>query len=64
MMISKGTYSQVFFWNLQGFDTSGIEDVKVDDMTGSDRCYDLLGNRLSTPKRGINIMNNKKVIVK
>ena len=52
------------FWNLQGFDPTGIDNVKNDILNGSSKCYDLRGNRLSAPKRGLNIINGKKVIVK
>ena len=52
------------FWNLQGFDPTGIKDGIKDGVSGSDRCYDLRGNRLYAPKRGINIINVEKVIVR
>ena len=51
-------------WNLQGFDHTGIDNVKNDIMDGNSKCYDFRGNRLSAPKRGLNIINGKKVIVK
>ncbi len=44
--------------------STGIDSVKNDIMDGNSKCYDLRGNRLSTPKRGLNIINGKKVIVK
>ena len=43
---------------------TGIDNVKNDIMDGNSKCYDLRGNRLSAPKRGLNIINGKKVIVK
>lgn len=52
------------FWNLQGFAPTGIDNVKNDILNGNSKCYDLRGNRLSAPKRGLNIINGKKVIVK
>jgi len=52
------------FWNLQGFVPTGIYNVKNDILNGNSKCYDLRGNRLSAPKRGLNIINGKKVIVK
>lgn len=52
------------FWNLQGFDATGIDGVKMDGVNGDSKYYDLRGNRLDAPKRGINIINGKKVIVK
>lgn len=51
-------------WNLQGFDPTGIDNVKNDILNCNRKCYDLRGNRLSAPKRGLNIINGKKVIVK
>ena len=52
------------FWNLQGFDPTGIESVKRDWTNGNNVYYDLKGNRLDAPKKGLNIINGKKVIVK
>ena len=43
------------FWNLQDFDPTGIESVKSDAING---------NHLDAPKKGLNIINGKKVIVK
>lgn len=50
------------FWNLQGFNPSGIENIKTE--TEKAVYYDLHGTRLNTPKRGMNIINGKKVIMK
>ena len=50
-------------WNLQGFEYTGIEKVKANNQR-EDKYYDLRGNRLSAPKRGLNIINGKKVIMK
>lgn len=50
------------FWNLQGFDASGIENVKAEG--GNAVYYDLRGNRLDAPKNGLNIINGKKMIMK
>ena len=52
------------FWNLQGDPTLGIESVKGDAINGNNVYYDLNGNRLDAPKKGLNIINGKKVIVK
>ena len=52
------------FWNLQGFNATGIENVKVESGKDNEVYYDLRGNRLNAPKRGLNIINGKKVIVK
>jgi len=52
------------FWNLQEGAPTGIENVKNDIINGNAKCYDIRGNRLTAPKRGLNIINGKKVIVK
>lgn len=43
--------------------STGIENVKANNKR-EDKYYDLRGNRLSAPKRGVNIVNGKKVIIK
>lgn len=50
------------FWNLQGFDATGLENVKAE--SGNAVYYDLRGNRHNAPKRGLNVINGKKVIIK
>ena len=52
------------FLNLQEGAPTGIDSAKNNIMDGNSKCYDLHGNRLSAPKRGLNIINGKKVIVK
>ena len=52
------------FLNLKGFDPTGVESVKGDAINGNNIYYDLRGNRLDAPKKGLNIINGKKVIVK
>lgn len=49
------------FWNLQGFDATGIENVKA---KGNAVYHDLRGIQFDAPKRGLNIINGKKVIIK
>ena len=51
------------FWNLQGFDATGVENVKAEGKNAN-VYYDLRGNRLNAPKRGLNIINHKKVMMK
>ena len=51
------------FFNLKGFDPTGVESVKAGN-NSNNVYYDLNGNRLDAPKRGLNIINGKKVIVK
>ncbi len=52
------------FWNLQEGAPTGVESVKSITQNAKNCYYDLRGNRLSAPKRGLNIINGKKVIVK
>lgn len=56
------------FTHVEGFDPTGIKDIK--DITASDsdaklqRIYNLNGIRLSKPQPGLNIINGRKVVVK
>ena len=43
-------------------DVTGIEQLRTIDSNGTERIYDLNGRQLSTPAKGINIINGKKVI--
>jgi len=43
--------------------TTGIEQLRTIDSDGTERIYDLNGRQLSTPTKGINIINGKKVII-
>lgn len=58
------------FSKILGFDPTGIqgvevdESIDVDESRGQDVYYDLNGRRLSAPKKGLNIINGKKVIIK
>lgn len=57
------------FWNLQGFEYTGINNVKAESKNSETLYLDLKGNRLNAPQRGLNIikMNDgtiKKVMVK
>lgn len=53
------------FQNIVGIDPTGIEDVKVmgESRKKENVIYDLSGRRLNQPKRGINIVNGKKVMM-
>lgn len=56
------------FWNLQGFDPTGINNMKVEGRNAN-AYYDLRGNRLDAPNHGLNIIKmsdgtTKKVMVK
>lgn len=52
-----------YFWNISEFDPTEIKNVTLDD-NGKDMIYDLQGNKLTTPQKGLNIINGKKVIMK
>ena len=45
-------------------DATGIEQLRTIDSDGTERVYDLNGRLLSTPTKGINVMNGKKIIKK
>lgn len=59
-------YQSTFIWknflNLQAFDPAGIDPAKATD--GKATYYDLRGYRLTAPKRGLNIVDGKKVFIK
>ena len=44
--------------------TTGIQQLKTIDLDGTGQWFDLSGRRLSQPKKGINIVNGRKVIIK
>ena len=58
------------FWNLQGFDPTGIETPLMNNGERTIKeAYDLGGKQLSQPQRGLNIVkmsdgNTKKVVIK
>jgi len=52
------------FQNIKGFDPTGIIGIEADGNGKRNVYYDLNGRRLSAPKKGLNIINGKKVIVK
>jgi hypothetical protein len=45
-------------------DATGITQFRTIDNDGTARIYDLSGRQLSTPVKGVNIINSKKVIIK
>ena len=49
--------------NLQG-DAAGIDDIKVMPSEGSAKYYNLAGQRVSQPKKGLYIVNGQKVVIK
>ena len=48
----------------EGDNATGIVDVKTPVEEGDNKYYDLNGQRVSHPKKGVYIMNGKKVVVK
>lgn len=44
--------------------TSGIDDVKIDDQNNNNRIFNMSGQKLDKPQKGINIINGRKVVVK
>lgn len=66
---SKALYQSAESWkkfkNIVELESLGINGVNVKDDNGSDNnVYNLRGQRLSTPQKGLNIINGKKVVVK
>ena len=45
-------------------EVTAIDNVEIINADGSREYYDLSGRRLTTPKKGINIVNGHKVIIK
>ena len=64
---SKDAYSAAENWknftNIEEIDVTGIKTV-LQDQHSAAPVYDLNGHRLSTPKKGINIIGGKKMVVK
>ena len=44
-------------------DDAGVNDIHIDNKPQNNTIYDLYGRKLSTPTKGINIINGKKVII-
>ena len=66
---SKALYQSAESWkkfkNIVELESLSINGVNVKDDNGSDNnVYNLRGQRLSTPQKGLNIINGKKVVVK
>lgn len=52
-----------YFWNISEFESTDIHNVTIDGK-GKDIIYDLQGNKLLTPQKGLNIINGKKILKK
>lgn len=59
---TAGTYNNRFIIRI-GNNTTGIQQIE-DQKEGMTKIFNLNGQKLQTPQKGINIINNKKVIVK
>lgn len=65
----KTTYPWKYFQNIQGFDATGINNVKTDEGDGKNMYYDMSGRKSATPHHGVNIVRysdgtTRKVIMK
>lgn len=66
---SLSAYQRAYVWkkfgNLQEFDpTTGMEFIKTDGKNTKDTYYDIQGRKLYAPKKGLNIINGRKVLIK
>ncbi len=52
------------FWGLQEFDPTGVETIRADGKSTDNTYYDIQGRKLNAPKKGLNIINGKKVLIK
>lgn len=60
---SPQNVNQIMPFNIEG-NNSGIHDIEADVLTGNVHIYSLQGVRQSSLKKGINIVNGKKVVMK
>jgi len=60
----KTTFPWSKFQNIMGYDPSGINDIRIDSNAKQKVYYDINGNRLNSPRKGLNIINGKKVIIR
>lgn len=52
------------FLHIKGFDPTGMKGIEADGNGKQKVYYDINGRRLSAPRKGLNIINGKKVIIK
>lgn len=52
------------FWNLQEFDTTGVETVRSVGNGSGAVYHDIQGRRLDASKNGLNIINGRKVMMR
>ena len=60
---SPQNVNQIMPFNIEG-NNSGIHDIEADVLAGNVHIYSLQGVRQSSLKKGINIVNGKKVVMK
>ena len=46
------------------FSTTNINDIEADEDNGPKVYYDMLGRKSDAPRRGLNIVKGKKILVK
>ena len=58
--------SYIYFLGDAGYDPDGIEEIQSSKskIQNEDAVYNLAGQRLSKPQRGINIVNGKKTVIR
>ena len=63
---SKSHYTSTDIWkeftNIIEFDPTGIQSIKAEEK--DKQIFDIYGHRLVAPRKGINIINGKKVVIK
>lgn len=52
------------FQNIKSIESTGIIGIEADGNGRREVYYDLNGRRLNAPRKGLNIINGKKVIIK
>ena len=60
----KGTGAKALLASDFGDGTTAIENIRTIGKDGSEQWFDLQGRRIDAPRKGINIVNGKKVIIK
>ena len=49
---------------LYGFDPTAVDGIEADEDNGPKAYYDLQGRKSDAPRRGLNIVKGKKILVK
>lgn len=62
-IVSMGGEARSLDMDIEG-NTTGIQQLKTINLDGTEQYYDLSGHRLAQPKKGINIVNGRKAIIK